>query len=295
MFEKVNPSHPDKIADRIAGALVDLAYAIAKERNDEPKIAIEVLIGHGKCTIVSETSEHLPIQKVIEIAERIVEEKVEVEYREFKQDIHLANNQKGILRCGDNGIFKGVPLSLEEQRLTAIAKEIYSQFPSDGKYIYCINGHQEFDNIYVICQSKTSQNDKEILTKIIDKYTPNFKPCVKINPLGEWIGGINVDTGCTNRKLGSDMGDGVTGGGLHGKDFTKADVSCNIYAFIIAQKLHQEVELYCAIGDTDVSMFVNGKFKQYIPYNEIVSVAKDYINTLGGFEKFAEWGLINEI
>ena len=26
MTEKVNPSHPDKIADRIAGAIVDLAY-----------------------------------------------------------------------------------------------------------------------------------------------------------------------------------------------------------------------------------------------------------------------------
>ena len=26
MIEKVNPSHPDKVADRIAGAIVDLAY-----------------------------------------------------------------------------------------------------------------------------------------------------------------------------------------------------------------------------------------------------------------------------
>ena len=26
MFEKVNPMHPDKIADRIAGAMLDLAY-----------------------------------------------------------------------------------------------------------------------------------------------------------------------------------------------------------------------------------------------------------------------------
>ena len=26
MYEKVNPAHPDKVADRIAGALVDLAY-----------------------------------------------------------------------------------------------------------------------------------------------------------------------------------------------------------------------------------------------------------------------------
>ena len=38
MFEKVNPSHPDKVADRIAGAIVDLAYT--KEEN--PKVAVEV-------------------------------------------------------------------------------------------------------------------------------------------------------------------------------------------------------------------------------------------------------------
>ncbi len=36
MFEKVNPAHPDKVADRIAGALVDLAYAT----ENNPRIAI---------------------------------------------------------------------------------------------------------------------------------------------------------------------------------------------------------------------------------------------------------------
>ena len=48
MFEKVNPSHPDKVADRIAGALVDLAYA----NQENPKVAVEVLLGHGECTII---------------------------------------------------------------------------------------------------------------------------------------------------------------------------------------------------------------------------------------------------
>ena len=43
MIEKVNPSHPDKVADRIAGAIVDLAY----RTEHDPKIAVEVLIGHG--------------------------------------------------------------------------------------------------------------------------------------------------------------------------------------------------------------------------------------------------------
>ena len=31
MYEKVNPQHPDKTADRIAGALVDLAYTKESE------------------------------------------------------------------------------------------------------------------------------------------------------------------------------------------------------------------------------------------------------------------------
>ncbi len=43
MIEKVNPQHPYKFADRIAGALVDYAYSI----EENPKIATEVLIGHG--------------------------------------------------------------------------------------------------------------------------------------------------------------------------------------------------------------------------------------------------------
>ena len=45
--------HPDKIADRIAGAIVDLAY----KTNDNPKVAVEVLIGHGMCHVIIETTE----------------------------------------------------------------------------------------------------------------------------------------------------------------------------------------------------------------------------------------------
>ena len=73
-----------------------------------------------------------------------------------------------------------------------------------------------------------------------------------INPLGYWTGGINVDTGAVNRKLGSDMGRSVTGGGLHGKDLSKADVSVNIYAFQKAQETGEVVELCCAIGDDTI-------------------------------------------
>jgi S-adenosylmethionine synthetase len=108
-------------------------------------------------------------------------------------------------------------------------------------------------------------------------------PDAVVNPLGYWTGGTNVDCGATNRKLGSDMGDSITGGGLHGKDLSKPDVSVNIYAFLLAQKTGKPVELSCAIGDT----MVNG-----IPYKNIVEIARNYIIEIGGFENFAEWGLI---
>ena len=67
MIEKVNPSHPDKVADRIAGAIVDLAYA--KEEN--PKIAVEVLIGHGVCHTIIETTADLDKAEIINAVHRI--------------------------------------------------------------------------------------------------------------------------------------------------------------------------------------------------------------------------------
>ena len=78
------------------------------------------------------------------------------------------------------------------------------------------------------------------------------------------------------------MAQSVTGGGLHGKDLSKADVSVNIYAFLKAQETGKVVELCCAIGDDTI----DGK-----PYSEIVEIARECINKIGGFEKFAEWGL----
>lgn len=79
------------------------------------------------------------------------------------------------------------------------------------------------------------------------------------------------------------MADSVTGGGLHGKDLSKADVSVNIYAWLQAQRTGRTVELCCAIGDETVGG---------VPYSEIVETARKFIFGLGGFEKFAEWGLV---
>ena len=259
MIEKVNPCHPDKVADRIAGAIVDLAYKTEKD----PKIAVEVLIGHGVCYVIVETSADIFAEQIKRIVHRIAGQMAVIS--DIKpQDKHLADNQADGFRCGDNGIFKGMPLTDEEKKLSAIARDIYKAYPCDGKYI--LDGER-----LIICQSNAKT--KELRKKY---------PGADINPIGDWTGGTDVDTGATNRKLGSDMAQSVTGGGLHGKDLSKADVSVNIHAFLKAQKTGQPVVLSCAIGDD----IVDG-----VPYSEIVEEAREYINSLGGFEKFAEWGL----
>lgn len=264
MIEKVNPSHPDKVADRIAGAIVDLAYT--KEEN--PKVAVEVLIGHQTCTIIIESSVTFTIDEIDEIVDRITgHSDWYLNLKQVPQDEHLAGNQEKEIRCGDNGIFKGVPLTDNEIVLSAIARHLYMHFPTDGKHILT-------DDKLIVCQSNATE--EQIRSEIItDKK-------LIVNPLGEWTGGTDVDSGATNRKLGSDMAQSVTGGGLHGKDLSKADVSVNIYAFLKAQKTGEPVELCCAIGDKEIDG---------IPYNEIVEEAREYINSIGGFEKFAEWGL----
>ena len=363
MFEKVNPQHPDKVADRIAGAVVDLAYTKA----DNPKIAVEVLLGHGECTVMIEASVMIWDTEVEDIVHRIAGNAILVHTKLTSQDVHLANNQQGAVRCGDNGIFKGCAPTHEQKLLTAIAASIYDKYPHDGKYLineyapspsismlseeeqadikairerhYAIfeeldeieensdhfqkfsgNQGERFDKLVIedtnlakklkdycrksekiaekiretditVCQSHLPDSEcGEMLEMLHNDYGINN---VSINPLGDWTGGPDVDTGATNRKLGSDMGDSVTGGGLMGKDLSKADVSVNIACFLRAQQSGQTVTACCAIGDKDVTFVYHEDGKTVTQsFSEIVEQARLYILTIGGFEAFACWGLI---
>ena len=289
MFEKCNPSHPDKIADRISGAVVDLCYT----KNKNPKVACEVLIGHGECNIQVETSEQISAEDIGAIVSRIAGEGIETRALIVPQDIHLADNQRQGVRCGDNGIFKGVPPTHEQKLLTAIAASIYEQHPFDGKYIIQGKGRlaaPDFD--VTICQSHLSRGQEPELREHLKNAYGIHLPT--INPLGEWTGGPNTDSGATNRKRGSDMGDGVTGGGLMGKDLSKADVSVNIVCFLKAVASGQVVTAICSIGDENVTFtYADGK-RETERFADIVEQARLYILTdhQGSFERFAMWGLI---
>ena len=310
MFEKVNAGHPDKMADRLAGAVVDLVYERAGGLTKaNPRVACEVMAGHGRVDVQIETSLgrlDLRADDVDPLIHRLFGERVEGNVLIVPQDPILAHNQDNGMRVADNGIFRGVPPTHEQKLLTAIAASIYDRHPFDGKYIIgdayykpdfhatmtipARTGHFKTSPKHLtICQSHAKREEiYRLLADFERKYTSDteIKATVLINPLGEWTGGPNTDSGATNRKLGSDMGDGVTGGGLHGKDLSKADVSVNIWCYLESIRTGHEVTASCSIGDETV----NG-----IPYKDIVEQARLYIHTIGGFEKFAEWGLVRPL
>lgn len=269
--EKVSPMHPDKIADRIAGALVDYCYSVT----ENPKCAFEVLIGHGCCYVTGETSVHIPADYVKNIATRICGEPLlKFDYIEVPQDKNLAENQTE-LHCGDNGVFAGFPMPQTHKVAMAICQTLYNKHPYDGKIVL-----NEDTNDLTICWSNTTVDE-------IKGCEPFVK---KANPIGYWTGGINVDTGITGRKLASDFY-GIEyplgGGTMHGKDLSKADCSVNIYCYLKAQETGEPQKAICSIGDKDVN--INGTM---VSFSEIVGAAREYINRIGGFEKLAEWGLV---
>lgn len=270
--EKVSPRHPDKIADCIAGALVDYCYS----QEENPKCAFEVLVGHKHCYVTGETSVHVPDDVVLSIVERICAGQVPatIKYIEVPQDKHLAANQVYEVRCGDNGVFAGFPMPDVHEVALQVCESLYNKYPYDGKIVL-----NEDTGELTICWSNTSEDE-------IKSLIPGAS---YINPIGDWTGGIEVDTGVTGRKLASDFY-GIEyplgGGTIHGKDLSKADCSVNIYCFLKARETGEPQKAICSIGDAYVN--ING---ERVDFAEIVDVARKYIKDLGGFEKLAEWGL----
>ena len=96
---------------------------------------------------------------------------------------------------------------------------MFAKYGSDGKYI--LDGKR-----LIICQSNANSEE---LRRIY--------PDADINPIGDWTGGTDVDSGATNRKLGSDMADSVTGGGLIFAGISSISWSDNVCKWLCKRKI----------------------------------------------------------
>ncbi len=74
------------------------------------------MLGHGNCHVIIETDCKLNKKEIGSAIKRIAGDVI-VDIKIVEQDIHLSINQKEKIRCGDNGIFKGVPTSDEEETI----------------------------------------------------------------------------------------------------------------------------------------------------------------------------------
>ena len=101
MIEIVNPRHSDKLADRVAGAIVDLAYT----KQENPKVAVEVLLGHGNAHIIIESSVIFMEEEIQPIIDRIVGEGVLLDLKFVPKDHNIVDNQKYEIRYRYNEIF----------------------------------------------------------------------------------------------------------------------------------------------------------------------------------------------
>jgi len=274
VIEKVGRYHPDKLADRCAGAIVDLAYRKAHA----PRVAVELLAGHNSVTAIIESSITLDRKQVERAISRItgIQQK-NIVVIQVAQDPILSNQQLLGYRCGDNGRF-ACRWNPQYEQATELVAEYDGLFISDAKYLIDLQA-----GAITAC---VSQHIREDITSVVAR---DFQH-VAVNPLGDWYGGLDVDTGAVNRKLGSDQ-PLVAPNGIHGKDLSKADVSVTIVLTNLSRKLGGTlVESTCSIGDSEIPLYVDGELQGYLDFTEVVESAGAYIHNLGGFEAFASYG-----
>jgi S-adenosylmethionine synthetase len=246
--ECVTPKHPDKMADQISDAILDLCL----QYDDSSRVAIEVLGGHGEVYICGEltTGALIPDKAIAKIVERIVG------YEPKKLIINIVKQSPEITQgvdtggAGDQGIMKGYACDDNEEMIPqemylarSLCKFLFEKYPYDGKtQITLADG-----KIETLVASFQNVPKKELEASVLEWLT-NESPTghtqpfnLHCNPAGDWSqGGFDADTGLTGRKLMVDNYGpqlSIGGGAFSGKDATKVDRSAAYMARKIAVDL----------------------------------------------------------
>ena len=314
--ECVTPKHPDKMCDQISDAVLD--HLLAQDQN--ARVAVEVMGGHGKVYVTGEITAELGItaEEVSDIVHKVTGKNEEVIVNLVRQSPEIANGvDTG--GAGDQGIMKGYAvrethnlMPLEYELARSLCQFLYEQFPYDGKTQITLNEYQE---IKAIVASFQNVEKKVLENAVLDWLTNKVGGIAKhsnpfnlhCNPAGDWsIGGFDADTGLTGRKLMVDNYGpryAIGGGAFSGKDATKVDRSGAYMARKIAVDILKErpnanevmVEIAYAIGvakPVAVYATVDGVKEEIDSKYDLTP--KGIIDTLRlrepQYESTAEWG-----
>jgi S-adenosylmethionine synthetase len=255
--ENVTMGHPDKVCDQISDAILDACL----EQDQNSRVAVETMGGHGKLFILGEVSTEAEFDAPA-IAQKLYQEigykdllDIQVKIVRQSPDISKGVDTGG---AGDQGIMVGYAtcetpelLPLEHvlatrliRRLEAVRQDasftLSKYLLPDGKAQVTLNG-KEIETVVLSTQHKDSIGLEDLRQLIIKEVIKPIIPIYKqafINPAGSWhLGGFNADTGLTGRKITADNYGPqipVGGGCFSGKDPSKVDRSAAYMARYLA-------------------------------------------------------------
>lgn len=261
--ESVSEGHPDKVADAISDAILDLVMA-----NEDPaqRCACETLVTTNRVVVAGEYKGNLHDLQVDSAVRRVVKligyEQEGFDWRKLEvtnllhgqsADIALGTDAFG---AGDQGLMFGYACNETQnhmpsaiywshrivEKLTELRKnkvmncfgpdaksQVTFEYDDNGKptriaKVVCSTQHTEDTNIETLRRAVEEVIRAVLPANLVDTNTEFF-----INPTGRFvIGGPDGDTGLTGRKIIVDTYGGYSphgGGAFSGKDPTKVDRS----------------------------------------------------------------------
>lgn len=272
--ESVSEGHPDKVADAISDAILDLVMA---EKNPALRCACETLVTTNMVTVAGEYKGVLEKQEVEEVIRETIKhigyEQTGFDWRTVKiynelhgqsADIALGTDNFG---AGDQGLMFGYACNETDtympsaiywshrivEELTRIRKQgstvlgpdaksqVTFEYNDDGTpkriaKVVCSTQHAEHADIEFVREFVKRIIIEVLPSKYVDDSTEFY-----INPTGRFvIGGPDGDTGLTGRKIIVDTYGGYSphgGGAFSGKDPTKVDRSAAYMMRYIAKNI----------------------------------------------------------
>jgi S-adenosylmethionine synthetase len=273
--ESVSEGHPDKVADAISDAVLDL---VMSKEDSALRCACETLVTTNRVVVAGEYKGILHTEEVDSAVRRVIKD-IGYEQAGFSwRDVEITNLLHGqsadialgtdTFGAGDQGLMFGYACNETDvhmpsaiywshrivETLTRVRKsmaltwlgpdaksQVTFEYNDDGTpkriaKVVCSTQHHESVDIVQVRQSIESVIRSILPERYIDNATEFF-----INPTGRFvIGGPDGDTGLTGRKIIVDTYGGYSphgGGAFSGKDPTKVDRSAAYLTRYLAKNI----------------------------------------------------------
>jgi len=273
--ESVSEGHPDKIADAISDAILDLVMA---QKNSTLRCACETLVTTNRVVVAGEYKGVLPEQAVESAVRRVIRDVGYTQHGFDWRTVDITNLLHGqsadialgtdTFGAGDQGLMFGYACNETDvfmpsaiywshrivEELAKIRKagtvtwlepdaksQVTFEYNDDGTpkriaKVVCSTQHSETVDITAVRMAVENIIRGILPEQYVDNETEFY-----INPTGRFvIGGPDGDTGLTGRKIIVDTYGGYSphgGGAFSGKDPTKVDRSASYMMRYIAKNI----------------------------------------------------------